>query len=426
MVLTTAILVRTFYNLTLYAGSDALDSNVRDPYEVLRRALYNHFTSVGDIDLRTVLRSLTERYAAVLSALNLEDEVMGKCVSGFIKALKPMIANTPYLCWIEAEPGEVVNLQAVYTAKDERYLLERDPEGSALKSLIRAMQEPRYWRKPVWARWYREFGLAPINYELDAPGDYNAASYYFTIEPPKGTEVAYLDWELGNSIENDEVDCAFYSAHVYTGRDDPDPVVTSRKIRAYLRCSPRDHKLLSGALLFNVAFVLLLILKRVPGKIGSPTQSLLFAVPSVILAYLAYQQRHYYSHATRRQRGVLWIYLGISTVFLVTLAFSHHNGSENFHDFHWFAATVTWLMGISSAIVFMWYFPRGHTFDRTTKKWTENALKDRPTDATASESDQSWQYYDAAVHRYCSIAFHLTVLAGLLMAVGMLMVWLFY
>jgi hypothetical protein len=300
-----------------------------------------------------------------LKCLGITPSVGKDDIKRFADYLAQAAKTTRYLCWVEAEPGEVVNLQVSYTTDDPLRQLGRGTIIERLATLWRGISEPRNNRREVWADWYRQFGLSPINYEFSIPSHKHAGSYYFSIEPPSHTDVTFLDWEVGNSLEDKEIDSSTRSAHIHN-EDDPDGLDPGRGgiIRAYLHCSPQDHKLIMGAALLNCVYVVLIAIGRVPGKIGTPGQTVLLAAPSVFVGYLARQQRHYFADAMRRQRGILWWYLGISITFLVTITFSKHEGSIGSQGLGWFATFVTWVWGVSSAAVVGWYFPLGSSYER--------------------------------------------------------------
>lgn len=381
-----------------------LDQEVaRRIYGKLRELLYSFFTTAGDIaippeniesiyqllELYSLSSDALERiasafaynfplaltYMQLLERVGVPPNETGGWLDKFANDIRQAANATRYLCWVKAEPGEVLNLQVSYSTSDPLRQLGRGTLVERLHTLWQGIAEPRSTRWKIWADWYRQFGLAPLNYSFPVPSHRHSGSYYFTLEPPAQTDVTYLDWELDNSLETKEIDCSARSAHIHN--DDPSDSLAPSSggtIRAYLHCSPQDHKLIVGAALLNCAFVLLIAVGRVPSKIGAPGQSVILAAPSIFVAYLARQQKHYFADAMRRQRGILWWYLGISVVFLVTVTFSKREAALGSEGFGWYAISITGFWGICSAAVAAWYFPLGNSYERVTESLAKRKI----------------------------------------------------
>jgi hypothetical protein len=460
--LTNATLARHFYTLP-HVKRRYIERNrvARDAYNKLRDELYKYFTTAGDIsDVRVATLPVTICFARLLESVNVDPAIVGYVrVREFATDFVRDIETTRYLCWVEAEPGEVINLRVLYTTTDPLHHLGRGTMAERFQTFWVGLSEPRSTRRKVWADWYRQFGLSPLNYEFRIPGHRHTGSYYFTLDPPVHTDVTYLDWETDNSLQTKEIDCSTRSAHIHN--DHANSQFSSNRggmIRAYLHCSPRDHKLIVGTALLNCIFVILIAVGRVPGKFGSPGQSILLAAPSVYVAYLARQQQHYFADAMRRQRGIIWWYLGISVTFLVTITFSKHEGSLGSQGLGWFATFVSWLWGVSSAMVVAWYFPLGNSYERMTESLAKRKMNTvrRAEELRQSASQQGtsmiiqilralpvvrafverklrrrheivppWKSYRRAIRQYSSqIAWSVT-LAAIGMSVMLALVWKF-
>lgn len=341
--------------------------------------LYRFFTTAGQLSRPQkdeTAESLTARCSEVLANIGLSHEDRIKFRDTFASEIAELLDITRYLCWIHAAPGKTVEVRVTYTTLDPRRKLGRGTIGKRLSVMWEGLSEPRTRRWKIWADWYRQFGLAPLNYEFSVPGSLHVGSYYFTLDPPLGTDVTYLDWESGNSLETDEIDCSTLSAHIHN--HPPNGRLRSKRggtIRAYLHCAPQDHKLIVGTALLNCLFVYLVASGRIHGKTGSPAQSILLAAPSIYVAYLARQQRHYFADAMRRQRGILWWYLAFSVAFLITLAFGNHTGSLGSRGFSPLATAVVWVWAVSSALVAAWYLPLGGSYERVTESLARRKIE---------------------------------------------------
>jgi hypothetical protein len=162
--------------------------------------------------------------------------------------------------------------------------------------------------------------------------------------------------------------------------------------------------------------------------------------PTILTAYIADQQRHYYAYATRRQRAILWIYLAISLTFLVTTSFRLAEGNGD--HWNWLGTGAAWCLLVSSAAVGTWYALLGYSFRWITTLWAKHALKIANENRTRLdlELDQiqapskvrakmlamlppSWKIYEDVVYRYCKTIFGLVVSASLATILGMILLW---
>jgi hypothetical protein len=458
--LTQAALNRFIDRLPAIGFSRLNMPHVRTAYRDCWEVLYNFFTTAGDtptMSRDTLAEHMTECYGALLASLTVSNEQLW--LDRFADDIMEMIDSTRYLCWVQARPGEIVNLRVSYTTEDAKHELEYKDWRETLRQVNDGTVEPRYERRKIWAEWYRELGIAPLNYEFSVPSRNHASSYYFNIDAPAGSYVTYLDWETSNSSRDSELDCAFPSAHVHNDEEPGDaPSMRGRTIRAYVRCAPHHHKQIIGATLLNGVLIYVLIVGRLPERLGESAQSLLVAIPSILTAYLVEQQRHYHAHAMRRQRAVLWGYLAVSVTFLVTILFSRHQGTIGSRGLGLFASIVTWILGAASAGIFVWYLPQGHSFGRWTEwltKRREHRVRtrlDREKEVLASmegqyspqwlelyepyrqaqksiergeESSKPWRCYERAVHQYCSATFRSAIAAAVVTFVGIILAWHF-
>jgi hypothetical protein len=257
-------------------------------------------------------------------------------------------------------------------------------------------------------RWYCQFGLAPLTYVFPIP---RTGSYYFTMEPPAKADVTYLDWEVANSFEDKELDSGFASAHVHD-RDATSHQVKDHLVHAYVRCRTREHKQIAAGALLNAVFVFLLARGKLAGGLGTSAQTWLLITPTVLIAYLAEQQRHYYAHTTRRQRAILWMYLVISVGFLVTLSATSTHGATGSQHWTWFATRLAWLFFAISIAVCLWYAPLGYNYQLTTEKWArrrfEKRMRWRPRKwGLFNEADErpTHEIYEQMLRRYCNRVF---------------------
>jgi len=399
-------------------------SDIYEAYRGLRAALYAVFTTVRGDDDEHAIRNAGQLFTQLIRYEPGDPTGARERLVTFVKDLAEQLRVTPYLCWVAAEPGEVLNITVTFTSKDiQQALMPLGTVGKSIRTFWQGVVGTGSRRREIHARWYGQYGLAPINYEFATPSR-SARSYYFTIEPPANTDVTYLDWETGNTLdEGSELESAYHSMHIHNAGDEPDSAgpPEGRKIRAYVRCAPNEHKKIAFGALLNGLFVALVASGRLNDQTGVSTQTWLLVTPTVLTAYLAQQQRHYYAHTTRRQRGILWVYLAISVAFLVTLAFSRAQISAGTSHWGWFLTAVAWLLAISSAAVFAWYAPLGYSFQRFTD-WLVRRGTDRDTKSDGS-SQASWWRYEEAVNRYCRGIVRLVWTTVALAAVGIALTW---
>jgi hypothetical protein len=397
----------------------------RRRYARLRSGLFAFYTKIGDdLNREQEARGLIQQYSDLLAGLPALGISKEQAIKDFSADLAAAAGTTQYLCWVQASPGDVINLRVSHSTRDPKHKLESGNCLSLTQSLAigifgRLFRVSLSTCREVWNRWYVHYGLSPIPYAFNIPTYDYTTSYYSTIDPPDNTVVSYLDWERGNSWESwREVDSSLDSIHIFRGPSIADGSPSHLTTRAYLRCSPHHHKLLLGAALMSMALVILVAVGRFPSDLGDPLQTLVTATPSVLLAFLAQQQRHYYAHALRRIRGILWVYLSIEVLFLVAVAFSDPVDNSGTPGLGWKATTAAWLLGASSVFVFVWQFPLGQSYERVVRYLTarKKALVQRGKDWSPTRWQRlrlwlggsrwdttftaDWQCYEVAVEQY--------------------------
>ncbi len=397
------------------------NSQAANAYKELYDALYTIFTTV-DAESLAVQKA---RFRAGITFIHLL-RLLGvqprdrarQSIEAFAADLRQTVRATEYLCWVRAAAGEAVNVIASYTAQDPLHdLAPLKGLPDAFASIWEgAIQEPRVNRRRIQAKWFVEYGLAPIKYRLAVPSDQRSRSYYFTITAPERSDVTYLDWEAGNSIQHDrnETDSAVPSLHLH---NHPTPLDTTGStghiIRAYLRCAPNEHKKIAIGAFLNALLVFLIAYGRLHGGLS---QEWLIVTPTVLLAYLAQQQRHYFAHTTRRQRAVVWGYLMASVLFLSTIAFNNVAPQAGSAGWGWFTFIIAWLFASSSVVVCTWYAPLGYSFQRITERNTRQT-------AEQNGNEPVWQIYDQVVHRYCDQIIKATLSAIALVTILVAVTW---
>jgi hypothetical protein len=436
-----------------YQGMTTADQIYRELYD----RIYELVTSVGDVEKNEQAVKESEQavhvmgqvYAALLSHFGAPPDAFTRIVL-FAAHVCHLQRTTQYLCWVQAQPGEVVSLMAKHTTVDARRKPLYLGFVSALETFWHGLIEPRKERREVWAKWYCEFGLAPISYDFPAPGKGQIGSYYFTLEAPNDTDITYFDFEHTNSFQDqgDELDCSLHSIHIHNTEEiESEYSSPSRLIRAYLRCSSHGHKQIAAGALLNGIFVALVAHSGFKAVTSSSAQVWLLATPTIVMAYLVEQQRHYHAYATRRQRGVLWIYLFISVAFLVVVSYHlTQKAAVDSSHWHWFSTAVGILLIISSVAVFVLYALLGYSFRFVTTVLTRQRLNRRDTKRNLAKLDKrvkgtkamleqigrshdeiderineiktdalaSWRCYEKAVQRYCGAVLVIVVGAALL------------
>jgi hypothetical protein len=443
--LTRVTLLRHVYSLPEVHYTRLKEKAIRPVYNDFHTALYIFFTTAGGTDdPRATAHRLTSQYQHILRRVGIGADASESRINDFATDLAQATGATRYLCWVEAEPNEVVSIRVLYTAKDANQELEQSSfRGSFTKIREGIFARKSDKRREIWANWYRQFGLAPINYAYDIPNRITA-SYYFTIDPPSASDVTYLDWEISNSLEDQEIDAGFFSGHIHGGNKPRTLPDRDGTIRAYIRCAPHHHKQILGVTLINCALVYLLAKGLLLGKLANSAQGALLAAPPVLIAYLVQQQRHYYAHALRRQRAILWIYLSISVGFLLAVAFSHKElGHQNPG---WFITTIALFLAASSVGVFFWYLPLGYSYQNVVSNLAQRKLRklEETQKTTPKLGDPTlivkflakikrrlqfigppllWRCYEDTVHKYCTCILRTAVVAMIVVTAALGRFW---
>ncbi len=425
--LTKAMLALHFFRLPIQQRGEFRNSATHQAaYKHLREGLRETFTAIRVADsqdayLRTV-EDATRLFAELLIDAGLPKETaegreeFESRLRAFALDLAENFTVIQYLCWVSATPGEILNLRASWTVRDPLGgLISRGRLRPALKAIrLGLFTTDKVARRKTWMRWYCQFGLAPMPYRFRAP---KTGSYYLTIEPPNKTDVTYLDWGVSNSLEDKELNSGFASAHFHD-RDTTRHKVRRRAVRAYVRCRTREHKQIAAGGLLNAVFVFLVARGQLAKSVGTSSQAWLLVTPTILIAYLAEQQRHYYAHTTRRQRGILWGYLVISITFLVAISASSEHGTMGSQHWNPFVTDLAWLFFTTSVAVLVWYAPLGYNYQLTTENWTKKHFERRKQErkrwkwamrsrrvCLVRDERENWQIYEDMLRRYCNFVF---------------------
>jgi hypothetical protein len=362
-----------------YLFSDQITA-LRDypEHDELHRQVFAMFTSVDrrsagpampwqdtpEAVASTAVRAMSD----LLLAAGVPEDDVKATVKDFAPDVVALMGVTQYLCWVPGRDGETVSLSATYTMSDAPSLSRRrtstDPTSKPQGSLDQLNLRARWhvYRTGMYAR----SGLGPVSYELRTPTHDHAGSYYLLIKPPKDTRVTYLDWGLDNSIDDKsgEVDCAFDSVHIHNGsllrNRDTEPE-TNRKsipgsaVQAFLRADPRDHWPLVLGAVINVVLALLAQRGQFVSKDAGGISTVLLLAPTALLAYLAQQQRHYYAHVTGWLAFLMWGYLALNIVFIVSVEYDLLENDQFFSRPDFLDDLVSASVAVASGIVVAWF-----------------------------------------------------------------------
>jgi hypothetical protein len=315
-VLTQALLATHFFSLPKELLHQFEEDHAKQTYERLRDRLYEFFASVKKYNCAEQIQTATELtslFASLLVGVNYpkgdpqKRDDFHKRLVRFAYALAGNLDAIQYLCWIKAEPGKIVNLRVSWTMRDP--LADLNSRGTlceAIQKILAGFSPDRETRRDAWMQGYLQFGLRPVPYAFRTP---LAGSYYFTIEPPAKCDVTFMDWRISNSVEDNELNAAYASAHLHDRDTDPNHPAKNPAVRSYVRCRTREHKQIAAGALLNAIFAYFVAHGEFTANIGTSTQIWLLLTPTLFVTYLVEQQRHYYAHTTRRQRGIS---LGVS------------------------------------------------------------------------------------------------------------------
>ena len=330
--------------------------------------------------------------------------------------------NRRYLCWIRAKQGELVTIRVCYSAHDE---IGQPLTGEGATS------------KTIGARLmhlFQKFGFAPLSYTIEAPAHNCANSYYFTIAPPARTKVVALISDVsGDHSDDGDIDCAHPSFHIHSERDSPR--ARGLFLRPYLMPERREHLIIATGALLNILVVFLASWGRL--ITGSSVQAWAIITPTVVVGYIARQQRHYYAYATRLQTAVLWIYLVIGALFIVVTTFSN---SHVYGVWGWKAKLLFLTFATLNAFVAVTYASIGPMFRSVTYqgtrwltwfaqwlRWRRIAREKRDPRPKLSET-RCWvgpkaaRRYEVSVLAYCLVVFCVGIVwAGAVCAGGVWM-----
>lgn len=447
VVLTRAILSTHLFRLPEEYLSRLEGAGALKMYEKLRDSLYDFFTSVGDIpnpEEETINKIFL--FSALLNSIGVplatpeQHDEFRKRLSDFARDFANNLQVIQYLCWVKAEPNEILSLQVCYTNQDTlTSLMGKGRFANPIKSIYRGFfQKPckgKRRRREARLSGYVQLGLAPLSYRFPVP---TAHSYYLTIDPPLKTDVTYYDWGPGkdnNSFEASDglLDSAYTGVHLHN-RQATNRHVKPRTIRPYVRCRAREHKQIAFGALLNVAFVLLAAHGRFVASFGTSAQTWLLVTPTILIAFLAEQQKHYYAHTVRRQRAVLWVYLALSVIFLVAISFSRTHGTAGSQHWGLVATVAAWLFAASSIFICVWYAPLGYSYQLITEKWAKRNLKKNGKKhvrlkigtwqlCSAKNNRPAWEVYDDVIRKFCDTVLGSAVAATLIATALIILTW---
>jgi len=423
--LADALVTQSLYGLTPKQNK-ALRKNqqARVHSRRLKHGLYKLLTSAGDMTDEQRRERATEYarpFVSLLRALGLDPRREAHRLDKFATVLLDTMKVTRYLCWVEAEPGDVVNLRVTYTVEDPKHRGDHS-FLQEVADLWHELRQPGGRPSEVFDEWFQEFGLAPIPYKFQAPSSQHAASYYFTVKPPRHSHVTYLCWGAQDADDDmGEIDCSLPSAHVHV--DDDSSEKRGKTVRAYVRSAPHHHKQLLGVTVLNLVLVYLLAAGLITQPTGASAQTILLLTPTVFIAYLAHGQRHYYARAHRPQRAILWFYLFFSLGFVVAVTFSPLEGAGP-HGLGLVASVFAGAVAISSAAVLAWNLLLGPRWERVMRKRQQKAYRrEEAKSPPKGKKSERGHVYDGVVHRYSVGVFTFMSVAVVIASIGFALVW---
>src|SRR5215213_5183917 len=155
--------------------------------------------SVGDLRTsaqRDAYAELNRSVYALLLDAGIAQAKVDENLGAFSAWIGASVEVTRYLCWVEASPGDIANIEVTYTTSDVRARLE-----TSLSRWMHVLGDAyRRTREESRLSVYHELGLAPLHNAFTVPDRERGASYYFVLQPPENTLVTYLDWQDGNSF----------------------------------------------------------------------------------------------------------------------------------------------------------------------------------------------------------------------------------
>jgi hypothetical protein len=373
-------------------------------------------------------RQLTDRAVLALDmlmyALGTPDTERQRAQSLYSRDFHALQRFTQYLCLVETRPGATVNLTVTYTIASNHQL-------STKQARLEAERSERSSRTPAatgLGRWilagflrfrtwiYEGTGLSPVAYEAFATATGRSGSFYFTIDPPPDTELSYLGWASGNSIEDEQEKlswlCSLPSTHEHHGtrlgagmadalasdmdrhfepqpEDDPGPSRDSgapeNTVLACMRPVPPNQMQIALAAGMNLVLAFLALSNRLTSDLDPSAASLLLLTPAVVVAYITYQGRHHYAARTRVLRAALWIYIVINAFFLLAVVFDVTENSTGADSVFNHRTAAVLLAGASAGLAVMFLLIGGRYEWLVKRKFKRRRRKiDRKVLATAN------------------------------------------
>jgi len=96
--------------------------------------------------------------------------------------------------------------------------------------------------------------------------------------------------------------------------------IRQSKVHAFLQVEPIDTKKIVFGAILNIIFAYLLERNRLGNEAGGVTVTGLLLTPAALIAYIAQQERHYYSSQISWLRGIVWAYVAINVVYIVSIS----------------------------------------------------------------------------------------------------------
>jgi hypothetical protein len=189
------------------------DKSLHRQLDDLRRYLAHIVTSIVPNDAYTTWNA-SEQLRHLLNALGAEESRCGVEATSFqLRCDEALRETTDYLCWVDATPGDMIQLHATYTQPESPQPTHERPVPDASSVPPRHLKEFAQGSHSVWRNLrhslYRRAKMMPVRYVFPTPAFMACRSYYFLLTPATGTEILLLDWDLGHRYSPDQA-----SAHL--------------------------------------------------------------------------------------------------------------------------------------------------------------------------------------------------------------------
>ena len=168
----------------------ATSAELRSALDTLRQHLSRLITSIVP-NPTFKPHAVADELMRLLHGVGASDERITVEVAAFELRCEEAILATRHLCWVDAAPGRMVQLRASWTLPEAPQPSHESEDPAGRRTSIR-----RRWRN-FRNRQYTRAKMMPVRYVFATPAYTSAGSYYFSMTPPKGTEVLLLDWDDG-------------------------------------------------------------------------------------------------------------------------------------------------------------------------------------------------------------------------------------